>query len=99
RDIAELHGALLPVGLGHAQRNVFADDEIFNVAIVNARADFEETGFPIFTFPAVAGVGIDTEAFVAVAGVNEHEEIVGAHGGGAGMDFVGEIDAAFVGFL
>src|SRR3954462_785123 len=99
RDVAKLHGAFLPIGFGFAQGNIFVDDEILYVAAVNARADFEEARFPIFAFPAVARVGIHAEAFVAVARIDEHEEIIGGHGGGAGMNFVRENEAAFVGFL
>ena len=89
-EFHQLHGAFLPIGFGFAQRDVRLDDEVFDVAAVNARADFGEARLPIFAFPAMAGVGIDAEAFVAIAGVHEHIEVVSAHGGGAGMNFVGK---------
>lgn len=60
-EVGELHGALGPVAVHHAHRNVRADDEVLHMAGVDVGADLEETGFPRFAFPAVRGVGVDGE--------------------------------------
>lgn len=91
--VGELHGAVGPVGGHFAHGNILADDVVFYVAGVNAVGDFAETGFPIFAFPAVGRIGVDGEGFIAAADFDEEIEIVGAHGGGAGMDFVAKINS------
>ena len=69
------------------------------MASVNARSDFQETRLPGFAFPAVRGIGINGQAFVVVADFDEHIEVIGAHGRGAGMDFVSQENAKRAGVL
>ena len=89
----------MPVTVHAPQRHAGADDEVLHVAGVNAVAHggVGEARFPVFAFPAVRRVGVDAEAFVAVANLNEPAELLRAHRGGAGVDFVCETDAEAVG--
>ncbi len=92
-EVGELHRAFGPVGFHGAERESRTDDEVFDVAGVDAVADLEESALPRFSLPAMGRVGIDGECVVAVTDVDEHEEIVGGRGGCAGVDFVTEFDA------
>lgn len=67
------------------------------MASADAVADLEEPSFPVLTFPAVRGIGIDGQAFVALADRDQFQEIVGAHGSGAGVDLVSERLAVRIG--
>src|SRR5262249_23226331 len=46
--------------------------------------------------PAMRRVGIDAEAWIAVAKLHEFVEVVCAHGDGAGMNFVAKFEAELV---
>ena len=89
----------MPVTVHAPQRYAGADDEVLHVAGVNAVAHggVGEACFPVLAFPAVRRVGVDAEAFVAIANLNEPAELLRAHRGGAGVDFVCETDAEAVG--
>ena len=95
-EIDELHRAFLPSAFHHAEREAGADDEVLDVGGIDTESYFQKTAFPAFPFPAMRWGGVDREAFVAIADRDEHVEVVGAHGGGGGVDFMGEIDAEFV---
>ena len=56
-----------------------------------------EASFPIFAFPTMGGIGIDGEARVAITDFHEPAKLLRTHGGGAGMDFVCEINAEAIG--
>ena len=71
-EVGELHRAFGPVGFHGAERESRTDDEVFDVAGVDAVADLEESVFPCFSFPAVGRVGIDGECFVTITDVDEH---------------------------
>lgn len=87
-EVCELHGALRPARLHRAEREAGPDDEVLHVGGVNVFADLEEAALPRLALPAVARVGVDREARVVVADVHQHQEVIGAHGGGAGMDLM-----------
>src|SRR6185369_4811765 len=63
RNINELHSALLPTGLHHAQGQPWPDDEVLNVASVDSRRHFQETCLPGLPFPAMGGIGVNAKAF------------------------------------
>ena len=65
----------------------------------DAAAHLQEARFPGLAFPAMRGVGVDAERSVAVADLDEHVEVVSRAGGGAGMDFVAQLQAQAVGML
>src|ERR1035441_97535 len=69
------------------------------MAGVNARRDFQEARLPVFAFPAMRRVGVHREAFVPAANLDQHVEVVGAHGRSARMDFMGEEDPERFGLL
>src|SRR6266545_658632 len=99
RQVGELHRPLLPARLHPAQRHTGADHEIVHVTGINAGSDVQKTRLPVFPFPAVRRIGIDSESRVAVANFHEQVEVVGAHRGRARMDFMAKIETKFLGML
>src|ERR1035437_10333120 len=69
------------------------------MAGINAGGDFEEARLPAFAFPAMRGVGVHREAFVSAANLDQHVEVIGAHGRSAGMNFMTQEDAERLGLL
>ena len=97
--VGELHCAVAPVAVHSTQRHVRSHHKVFHVARIHAIAHggVGESCFPIFTFPAVGGIGIHGEGFVAIADVDQCAEFLGAHGGRAGVNLVCQIDAKTLG--
>ncbi len=93
-QVHELHGAVGPVAIHHAERHARTDNEVLDVGGIDAGTHLEETRFPALTFPAMAGVGIHPEALVPVADLHQHVEVIRTHGARARMDLVGEDDPA-----
>ena len=63
---------------------------VFDMAGDDIVANLSEALFPTLAFPAVRRIGVYHQAWVVVAGVDQHKEIIGARSRGAGMNFVGQ---------
>jgi len=98
-NVHKLHRALLPVAVHEPQRQARPDDIVLHVAGIDAGGHFQKPRLPAFALPAMRRVGVDRQAGVAGANLDQQVEIIRAHGARAGMNLMRQIHAQGPGML